>query len=76
MSNSHSPLQVAALYRFTPFGDPEALKDPLLAVCHGGGVKGSILLAQEGINGTIAGTKGAIAAVLDHIHTLPGCEEL
>ncbi|MEO0699246.1 MAG: rhodanese-related sulfurtransferase [Pseudomonadota bacterium] len=76
MSDSQSPLQVAALYRFTPFGDPAALKDPLLAVCDEGGVKGTILLAHEGINGTIAGPAASIAAALDHIHTLPGCEEL
>ncbi len=73
MSNS---IQVAALYRFTPFDDPAALKDPLLAACEGAGVKGTLLLANEGINGTIAGTDNAIAAVLDHIRQLPGCAEL
>lgn len=76
MPNSHSSLQVAALYRFTPFEDPAAFKEALLAACNEGGVKGTILLAQEGINGTIAGPEAGIAAVLDHIHTLPGCEEL
>ena len=76
MSNPKPPFQVAALYRFTPFGDPAALKEPLLAVCNEGGVKGTILLAHEGINGTIAGPGASIAAALDHIHTLPGCEEL
>jgi len=76
MSYSQSPLQVAALYRFTPFGDPAALKVPLLAVCNEGGVKGTILLAHEGINGTIAGPAASIAAALDYIRTLPGCDEL
>ncbi len=69
-------IQVAALYRFTPFSDPAVLKEPLLAVCQDAGVKGTILLANEGINGTIAGPENAIASVLDHIRTLPGCAQL
>ena len=68
-------ITVAALYRFTPFEDPAALRDPLLALCESVGVKGTLLLAHEGISGTIAGTDNAIAAVLDHIRSLPGCEE-
>ena len=66
-------VQVAALYRFTRFADPAALRDPLLAACTAQGVKGTLLLANEGINGTIAGPPAGIAAVLDHIRTLPGC---
>ena len=69
-------VQVAALYRFTLFEDPAALRAPLLAACEAKGVRGTLLLAHEGINGTIAGTQHAIAAVLDHIRTLPGCAEL
>ena len=68
-------IQVAALYKFTPFPDPAALREPLLAACEAVGVKGTILLAHEGINGTIAGTDNAIAAVLDHIRKLPGCAD-
>lgn len=70
------PIQVAALYRFTPFEDPSVLREPLLAACEAAGVKGTLLLAHEGINGTIAGSPDAIAAVLDHIRALPGCDEL
>jgi len=73
---SRHQLQVAALYQFTPFADHAALKDPLLAVCNEAGVKGTILLAHEGINGTLAGSETSIATVLDHIRTLPGCAEL
>ncbi|AWW75192.1 hypothetical protein CD351_12210 [Erythrobacter sp. KY5] len=69
-------ITVAALYRFTPFEDPAALREPLLAACREVGVRGTLLLAHEGINGTIAGTDNAIAAVLDHIRSLPGCAEL
>jgi len=68
--------RVAALYRFTTFEDPAALRGPLAALCCGLGVKGTLLLAREGINGTIAGTPEAVDRVLDHIRALPGCETL
>ncbi|WP_333683419.1 oxygen-dependent tRNA uridine(34) hydroxylase TrhO [Pontibaca methylaminivorans] len=67
---------IAALYHFTRFDDPGALKPALLAVCEAGGVKGTLLLAQEGINGTIAGPRAGIDAVLAHIRSLPGCRDL
>ena len=70
------PIRVAALYRFTPFPDPAALRGAIDTACRDHGVKGTLLLAREGINGTIAGSDDAIAAVLDHIRTLPGCAAL
>jgi UPF0176 protein len=69
-------LTVAALYKFTRFEDPDALRAPLKAVCEAGGVKGSLLVAQEGINGTIAGPREGIDAALAHIRGLPGCADL
>ena len=69
-------ITVAALYRFAPFDDPAALRAPLLALCEERGIKGTLLLAREGVNGTIAGTAEGIAAVVDHIRALPGCIEL
>ncbi|WP_168077939.1 rhodanese-related sulfurtransferase [Caulobacter sp. SSI4214] len=68
--------RVAALYRFTRFEDPAAIQGPLAALCDRLGVKGTLLLAREGINGTIAGEDAAVAAVLDHIRALPGCADL
>ena len=67
---------VAALYKFTPFDDPTALRAPLLAACEAVGVRGTLLLAREGINGTIAGTRAGIDTALDHIRALPGCDDL
>jgi len=69
-------LQVAALYQFAPFADPAALRAPLLSMCEAGGVKGTLLLASEGINGTIAGPREGIAAVLAHVRALPGCADV
>ena len=67
---------VAALYHFTRFADHAAIQAPLLALCNAQGIKGTLLLAGEGINGTIAGSDAGIAAVLDHIRALPGCSDL
>jgi len=67
---------VAALYHFTPFEDPASLKAPLAKTCCGHGVTGTLLLAAEGINGTIAGSRAGIDAVLAHIRGLPGCDDL
>src|SRR6056297_842225 len=67
---------VAALYRFTRFEDPGALRKPLRELCVSCGVKGTLLLAREGINGTIAGTRQGIDAVLSHIRALPGCADI
>jgi UPF0176 protein len=73
MPDTADPIRVAALYQFTRFADPAAIKGPLAALCCAQGVKGTLLLAGEGINGTIAGSDDAIEAVLAHIRELPGC---
>ncbi|MEM8730952.1 MAG: rhodanese-related sulfurtransferase [Pseudomonadota bacterium] len=67
---------IAALYHFTRFDDPAALKPPLLELCAARDVKGTLLLAPEGINGTIAGSRAGIDAVIAHIRALPGCGAL
>lgn len=67
---------VAALYHFTRFANPAGLQGPLRDLCRSSGLRGSLLLAPEGINGTIAGTGKGVAAVLAHIRSLPGCAGL
>lgn len=69
-------ITVAALYQFTAFPDPTALRGPLLSTCELHGVRGTLLLAGEGINGTIAGSREGIDAVLSHIRALPGCADI
>lgn len=64
-----STVLVAALYKFVDLPDYSALKAPLLAMCEVQGVKGTILLAKEGINGTIAGSPAGVHAVLDHLRS-------
>lgn len=62
-----SQLLVAALYKFVELPDCAALKAPLLACCEQHAVKGTLLLAHEGINGTIAGTREGVHAVLAYL---------
>ena len=69
-------IRIAALYQFARFDDLPMKRQVLAALCDALGVKGTLLLAQEGINGTVAGTPDAIEAVLEHIRALPGCAHL
>ena len=73
---ANAPITVAALYQFTRFEETASLREPLLAKCEEVGAMGTLLLAKEGINGTIAGSENAIAQVLGHIRAMPGCAEL
>jgi len=69
-------LTVAALYCFAPFDDPAALQEPLKSLCLEQDVRGTILLAREGINGTIAGLEAGVSHVVSAIRDLPGCTGL
>ena len=66
-----SPVKVAALYHFARVDDPAALRVDILAQCEARHLKGTILLAEEGINGTIAGNPDAIDAVIAYLQSLP-----
>lgn len=67
---------VAALYKFAPLSDPAALQAGLKRVCLDAGVRGTLILAAEGINGTIAGSREAIDLVLGHLRQVPGLADL
>lgn len=60
---------VAALYRFVRLDDYESMREPLLNFCTERGVKGTLLLAHEGVNGTISGSETAIADVLSYLRS-------
>jgi UPF0176 protein len=63
------PCSVAAFYQFVQLPDFRELREPLRALCAGLELKGSVLLAQEGINGTVAGGSGAIAALMAELQS-------
>jgi UPF0176 protein len=71
-----SDIRVTALYKFVSFDDPNALREPLYEALSELGIKGTILLATEGVNGTIAGPAAAMEKALEIICALPGCETL
>lgn len=56
-------LVVAALYQFVELPDYRTIRAPLLDICMSHGLRGTLLVAEEGINGTIAGTREGIDAV-------------
>src|SRR3954469_854461 len=61
------PLTVAAFYQFAALPDFRELREPLRAICAGLELKGSVLLAHEGINGTMAGSTYAINALISQL---------
>ncbi len=61
------PLTVATFYRFVTLDDLPALKAELAALCADTGTRGTILIAPEGINGTLAGPQDGVATMVAHL---------
>jgi UPF0176 protein len=64
MTSEIPACKVAAFYQFTRLPDFRALRQPLRALCAGLELKGSVLLAAEGINGTLAGAAPGVDALV------------
>ncbi|HUH86545.1 MAG TPA: hypothetical protein VL003_00645, partial [Pusillimonas sp.] len=67
---------VAALYKFVPLSNYRDLRDPLFDFCKAQQVCGTLLLAEEGINGTIAGPEAGVRAVLGYLRNDPRLAQL
>ena len=65
-------VQVAAFYGFTAMAELPMLQQELRALAEAGAVRGTILLAEEGVNGTISGPQSGVQAVLARLRQLPG----
>lgn len=76
MSATPPAYTVAALYCFARFPEPDAIAADLRACCADLGMCGTLILAGEGINGTVAGDADAVAALVVHIRALPGCADV
>jgi len=61
-------MKVVSFYRFLDLPDPQALRNQLQLLCEKHGLLGTILLADEGINGTLAGSTEAVQAIFDFLH--------
>ena len=64
MSEQTAPIVVCAMYKFVTLEDFEDLRQPLLDVMETNEVRGTLLLAKEGINGTVAGSREGVDALL------------
>src|ERR1700733_11154780 len=65
------PYKVAAFYQFAALPDFRDLREPLRAICADLKLKGSVLLAREGINGTLAGRAEAIEELIRELRDGP-----
>ena len=65
------PIVICALYKFTALAHYKSLREPLRDFMEQHGIRGTLLLAREGINGTVAGSGAAIEA--DWKFTISGC---
>lgn len=63
--------QILLYYKFVPIPDPEAFKDEHLQYCKELGLKGRILVAAEGINGTVSGTIEQTEQYMRDMHANP-----
>jgi len=68
-TNKAPAYKVAALYHFVALPDFEALQEPLSDFCNTREIKGTLLLAREGINGTVAGSQEAIDELITYLKT-------
>lgn len=67
---------IAAFYKFTELADYAAWQRPLVDLCESNQILGTVLLASEGINGTIAGSADGVGSVLNHIRSDPRTADL
>jgi UPF0176 protein len=67
---------VIAFYHFTRFNEPSEMQPCLMKACRKYNIRGTILLASEGINGTISGSKDSIRKIIQEIRALPNCRNI
>ena len=72
----HTPITVVALYHFAALDDFETKRRPLLELMQEWDIRGTLLLAHEGINGTVSGSREAIDTLLQFIKSDPRLEPL
>lgn len=71
-----SQFVVCALYKFVSLPAFEALQQPLLKEMESLEIKGTLLLASEGINGTVAGSQAGIDSLLAWLDAQPGLDNI
>lgn len=69
-------IQVAAFYRFSHLSELPKLRRELLQLATAADLRGTILLAEEGVNGTVSGPPAGVAQLLARLRRVPGLEPL
>ena len=69
-------IRVSAFYKFTPVAGPEELRDQVEQALAAAGAKGTVLIAPEGLNGTVAAEGDALDAAMQALTSLPGFSDL
>ena len=69
------PIRVLLYYKYLPIENAEQFAADHLAFCKSIGLKGRILVADEGINGTVSGTTKPLKNSMIYVHSLPGMED-
>ena len=69
-------IRVLLYYKYVPIENAEQFAADHLAFCKSIGLKGRILVADEGINGTVSGDYETTQKYMDYVHSLPGMEDL
>lgn len=67
---------IVTMYKFVRLEDYETLQPELLSFCQERDIYGTLLLAEEGINGTLVGTRSAIDSLLEHLKSDPRLADL
>ena len=71
-----SPIVVCALYKFSALDNYRELREPLLRVMHENQVRGTLLLASEGINGTVAASREGVNSLLAWLRNDPRLSDI
>ncbi len=74
--NIMTDIIVATFYKFARFSDPASVRETVSREAIAAGTQGTVLIAHEGINGTISGSRDAVDRVLAVIRSLPGCADI
>jgi UPF0176 protein len=71
-----SPIHILLFYKFQKVSDPKALVERQRLFCEKTGLRGRILIAKEGINGSVSGSKQQVEAYKAFLHSIPGFEDV
>ena len=67
---------IATFYKFAPLNSYELMREPLLKIMRDNNVKGTIILASEGVNGSFCGKKEELLPLINHLRDYPNLHDL